>query len=196
MSPFVIWNSGFFLSCSRGVGPPVKLWLGTRVSPLVVTGNSGFLLSGYSGLRPHLSCRWECRRLRVPVKFQQVIQSSSIVLVGPQSSSQVVAWDTGFDLSLGRELRGPLELGGMFRVHLELQWGLLSTSLGASHFLQGCAWWVPSCCNVWVHTHYFKWSRSTLYSGCVLLSLIVVCKLLSCCIVRFISISRGPPLYV
>ena len=145
LSPFVIWNSGFFLSCSRGVGPPVKLWLGTRVSPLVVTGNSGFLLSGNSGLRPHLSCRWECRRLRVPVKLQQVIQSSSIVLVGPQSFSQVVAWDTGFDLSLGGELRVPLELGGMFRVHLELQWGLLSTSLGASHFLQGCAWFVRYC---------------------------------------------------
>lgn len=84
------------------------------------------------------------RRLRVPVRLQQVTQSSSRVVAGSQGSSQVVAWDTGFDLSLGGELRVPLELGGMFRVHLELQWGLLSTSLGASRFLQGCAGWVLS----------------------------------------------------
>ena len=155
------------------------VWGSTRVA----CENVGFLLSS-------------SRRLRVPVKLQQVTRSSSRVVAGSQGSSQVVAWDTGFHLSHGGELGVPLELGGVFRVHLEFPWGLLLTSLGASHFLQGCAWWVPSCCNVWVHTHYFKWSRSTLYSGCVLLSLIVVCKLLSCCIVRFISISRGPPLYV
>ena len=93
------------------------------------------------------------RRLRVPVKLQQVTQSSSRVVVGSQGSSQVVAWDTGFHSSPGGELGFSLELGGVFRVHLELPWGLLSTSLGASHLLQGCAGRVLSCYNVWVHTH-------------------------------------------
>ena len=77
-------------------------------------------------------------------------QSSSRVVVGSQGSSQVVAWDTGFHSSPGGELGFSLELGGVFRVHLELPWGILSTSLGAFHLLQGCARWVLSCCNVWV----------------------------------------------
>ena len=89
-------------------------------------GNVGFLSSS-SG------------RLRVPVKLQQVTQSSSRVLVGSQGSSQVVAWDTEFHSSHGRELGVPLELGGVFRVHLKLPWGLLSTSPGTSCLVQGCS---------------------------------------------------------
>ena len=68
--------------------------------------------------------------------------------MGSQGSSQVVAWDTGFHSSPGGELRFSLELGGVFRVHLELPWGILSTSLGAFHLLQGCKGWVLSCSNV------------------------------------------------
>ena len=88
-------------------------------------GNVGFLSSS-SG------------RLRVPVKLQQVTQSSARVLVGSQGSSQVVAWDTEFHSSHGGELGVPLELGGVFRVHLKLPWGLLSTSPGTSCLVQGC----------------------------------------------------------
>lgn len=94
------------LELQQGSRASVKLWLGTRVSPLVVTGNSGFLLSGNSGLRPHLSCRWECRETQGSCQVAAGDSELLYCLVGPQSFSQVVAWDTGFDLSLERRTQG------------------------------------------------------------------------------------------
>lgn len=109
--------------------------------------------------------------------------------MGSQGSSQVVAWDTGFHSSHGGELGISLELGGVFRVHLELPWGILSTSLGAFHLLQGCARWVLSCCNVWV----LAWVFTLEMVG--VNSVVVVCLILSSCGVQVPLLSSEVHLY-
>ena len=43
LSPFAIWNSGFLVSCNRGVRSALKLRQGTWVSSRVAAGESGLL---------------------------------------------------------------------------------------------------------------------------------------------------------
>lgn len=133
-------NSGFVSSCNRGVRSLLESRRRTWGSSLVATGDLGF----------HSSCGWEhC----VPLKLQHESWGSFQVTSGYSELPSSCGRISGFLSSCSMGHRVPLEPWqgtwgssrvGVFRVHLEFPWGLLSTSLGASRFLQGCAGWVLS----------------------------------------------------